>query len=211
MKPSFIILYFVILLNVKLQAESFSDLLSNISPTNNIEQNYLNYYNLFANIIDQREAEESIPDDDLNALYNLAQLCPAESGSCIHQARALYQAIYNLNVNYMDCFEVEPSERKSNNVESKKEDLELNNLSKISNIEIFPNPANSRLYITTVDNSENLEITFKDLTNRTIATRKIKTLNNQGVLDIELINGIYFVTIINDANEKIIKKVLIVK
>ncbi len=187
-------------------------LLADIEPTSAhaVETNYKNYYALYANYL-ALDTSDVYSQADSTALFELANLCPSPNGACIHQARALYQAIYNVNVNYMDCFEGEPSERKSNNVESKKEDLELNDLSNISNIEIFPNPANSRLYITTVGNSENLEITFKDLTNRTIATRKIKTLNNQGVLDIELINGIYFVTIINDANEKFIKKVLIAK
>jgi hypothetical protein len=187
-------------------------LLADIEPTSAhaVETNYKNYYTLYANYL-ALDSNEIYSQADSAALFELANFCPSPNGACIHQARALYQAIYNVNVNYMDCFEGEPSERKSNNVESKKEDLELNNLTNISNIEIFPNPANSRLYITTVGNSENLEITFKDLTNRTIATRKIKTLNNLGVLDIELINGIYFVTIINDANEKFIKKVLIAK
>ena len=149
MKTQFIILSFFILLQVKLQAKTLSDLLSSISPTNNIEQNYVDYYNLFANIIDQREAEGSIPEDDVNALYNLAQLCPAESGSCVHQARALYNSIYRQVINYSNCGE--SSGRAANSEVSSPKKVELE---KKWDVDLFPNPAQTQLNIISKNESE---------------------------------------------------------
>lgn len=206
MKTQFIIFSFFILLQVKLQAESFSDLLSNINPTNNIEQNYLNYYNLFANIIDQREAEESIPDDDLNALYNLAQLCPAESGSCVHQARALYNSIYRQVINYSNCGE--SAGRAANSEVSSPKKVELE---KKWDVDLFPNPAQTILNIVNKNEVEMLIVTITDLSGRILLTQNLTTNNKLAHFRLDLLNGAYFITINNSKNEKVVKKLLIAK
>jgi len=206
MKPSFIILYFVILLNVKLQAESFSDLLSNISPTNNIEQNYLNYYNLFANIIDQREAEESIPDDDLNALYNLAQLCPPSNGACVYQARALYNSIYRLPIIFDDC-----GESSSRMVSTTaKETIKIKDEENWK-VTLFPNPAQSELNIVCKIGTEFLEVCINDITGRLILLETMKPKNGIANLKLNLLNGAYVIKIKNSTSETIIEKLLIAK
>ncbi len=183
------------------------DLLSNISPTNNIEQNYLDYYNLFANVIDKREAEESINEDDGLALLALAQLCPAESGSCVHQARALCNSIYKQIINYNNCGTsygraTANQESASQNNKGRKEFWDL---------DLFPNPTQNQLNIVSKKQNELLDIVISDLSGRKILHEKIKSKSNIASLKLELLNGIYVITINNSDNEKVIKKLVISK
>jgi hypothetical protein len=139
----------------------------------------------------------------------LTNLCPSPNGACIHQARALYQAIYDVNVNYMDCFEVESSARGvSKNQEEIKEPIQE---TKSLEIELFPNPASNKITLAGIKEKEVFLIQIKDVTGRTISELKVNTNNYFANIDLRLINGIYFVIITNEENKNIHKKLLITK
>ena len=183
------------------------DLLSGVSPTNNIEQNYLDFYNLFAIVIDKREAEESIPEDEGNALLALAQLCPAESGSCIHQARALYNSIYKQIINYNNCNESYGREGLNQELTSKN----IKEKESLWDLDLFPNPAQNELNLVSDKANETINVCIADITGRLILNQNLELKNKIAKLKLELLNGAYLITIKNTSNETITKKLLIAK
>jgi len=137
----------------------------------------------------------------------LANLCPATDGACVYSARSFYGSVYGTVINYPDCGGEEGSRlaynESKNSIENKKK---LN-----WNIKIYPNPTSSRLTLKSTNETELLYLEVKDLSNRTLLKKVVKTSAFIYTLDLDLINGAYFISIGNDKNEKIIKKLLIAK
>ena len=78
-------------------------------------------------------------------------------------------------------------------------------------VEMYPNPAQNQLYIVSKTKSEFLHVIVRDLTGRLILNHELKTEGFIGRLDLNLINGAYFITIKNSLNELVTKKLLIAK
>jgi len=56
-----------------------------------------------------------------------------------------------------------------------------------------------------------MHITIRDLSGRLFLEKEIKTSDYKTDLSLNLINGAYFITILNSNNERVIKKLLIAK
>lgn len=76
---------------------------------------------------------------------------------------------------------------------------------------LFPNPANNFVTLVSRIAGDNLSIIICDVNGRELFNRNIQTINYTANLDLNLNNGIYFITIINSRNERIIKKLVIAK
>jgi hypothetical protein len=59
--------------------------------------------------------------------------------------------------------------------------------------------------------AENLELTVRDVSGKVIEKRHLAISGFIGKLDLDLANGIYFITISNQNNESITKKLVITK
>jgi len=57
--------------------------------------------------------------------------------------------------------------------------------------------------------AENLSVTIKDVTGKLVYSNNLQTNNFIGKLDLNLINGLYLITINNNTNESITKKLVI--
>ncbi len=78
-------------------------------------------------------------------------------------------------------------------------------------VNIFPNPTSNQLGIISNKESESLKIIITDLSDRIILTDYIQLNKFYSSLDLNLINGAYFITLINSENESVTKKLLISK
>lgn len=171
-------------------------LLGTVSPTNTIESNYIDFYTIYANYSGNRAINSS----DSTDLFNLTQLCPANDGACIHQARALYDHIYSLPMRY-------PEGCNEDNAR-----FAFQSASKMTwEVGLFPNPATNQITVSSNLNNENLGVEVRDLSGRLVLKKDIKVIDFIATLDLGLLNGAYLITINRDNREILAKKLLIAK
>ena len=78
-------------------------------------------------------------------------------------------------------------------------------------VNLFPNPNNGNFMIISKNDNEILEVTINDVSGKELYSKKIQTSKHYYVLDLALMNGVYFVTIRNNKNESVTKKMGITK
>jgi hypothetical protein len=171
-----------------------------VSPTNAVESHYKAYYNLYLAFASNNfEPNTTANKDDL---IELASLCPGKDGACVYQARALYHTVFKVPFDFPEtCFE--SAGRIARN--DSKNFLVIGKWQ----IDIFPNPTNNRLNIRSNVEKENLEISIYDLSGRPLLLKNLELTGFSSFLDFNLIDGAYFIVIVNSQNEKVVKKLLI--
>jgi hypothetical protein len=180
-----------------------SSILTGIDPedfTNVVESNYYAFYNLYI----QHMSGIDFTNGDMQDLIELASLCPGTNGSSVYQARALYLMLTGkvFNATY-PCIEREGS-RPGSIIENKQ-------IKKLWDVGLFPNPTTGKISIVSKTENENLNIQIRDLLGREVF---VSLLNSNGLLaelDLKLIDGAYFISIRNQRNEIITKKLLVAK
>ncbi len=199
-------------------------LIAAFSPTTNIENNYKTFYTL------QRAY---LQNQDLTLIENiqlllLAHQCPFTDGQVVYNARALYNLVNQTAVVYNDynCvskgFSFRTALDSSNTKLDADEDLLLSQL--ISNeketktkfkhksdYKLVPNPANNFVSIISTNESENLQVVITDVNGKILKTMKVITEKYSATLNFNLLDGIYFVNIINEIGEKTVKKLVVAK
>lgn len=193
------------------------------SPTTNIENNYKTFYTL------QRAY---LQNQDLTLLENiqlllLAYQCPFTDGQVVYNARALYNLVNQTIVVYNDnnCrskgFSFGRTQDSITNYSPEESELldqlivaEKNSKDKfkpIENYNLHPNPAQKTVYINSTNNeNETVTIKITDTANRVLFQKQVEINNYLGKLNLDLIDGIYFVTITNKVNKVEVKKLIIV-
>jgi hypothetical protein len=172
---------------------------------NEVDVNYNTFYSLYINYLTSIQDEEEFNSTDSTSLIVLASLCPAIQGACIYQARALYNVIYGVVLDFSDCSESSESKYFYNNnpISGSKQDN--------WKIKIFPNPTSNQITITSNKENESLKVIITDLSRRILQQNYINVNKFQSTLSLDLINGAYLITLINSENETITKKLLIAK
>lgn len=66
---------------------------------NNVEQNYVSFYQLLIKYLDP---DVDLTEADSASLQGLAYKCPGEEGACIYQARALYEIMARQHLYYLN-------------------------------------------------------------------------------------------------------------
>jgi hypothetical protein len=77
--------------------------------------------------------------------------------------------------------------------------------------QLFPNPATDRVYVISPREEETLRLQIRDLSDKLLAEETIQVRNFQAELKLNLINGLYFVTLVNQDHEQVVKKLVISK
>jgi len=77
--------------------------------------------------------------------------------------------------------------------------------------ELYPNPAVNTINISSSKASEKLEVKILDVNGRLIIGKTVLISGYNTELNFNLLNGIYFVNLINEQGEKTIKKLVIAK
>lgn len=184
---------------------SATSLMSSFSEATQIQTNYKTFYGLYKKYI-----SSSLNSTDKTDLNNLAHLCPFKDGTVIYQARALNDLVTGLVEIYndQDCDAYPPSDLTYGGEE---EFRKISIAQAGMDYALFPNPATDKLYITSIEEKELIELEIKDVTNKLILKGKIEIKNHQAELKLDLINGIYFVSLIRPNENSITKKIVISK
>jgi hypothetical protein len=168
---------------------------SAVSSTNNVEANYKLFYGYY-----NKYATNNFSQADSSALVALANLCPGLDGSCVYQARGLYNTLYNDALSFDDnCAQIS-----SQRVAGSK--------SIASNtwyVTIYPNPASKQITVVSKEQNEALNVTIRDVHGKVVLSKNLVTSNNLSNLGIDLVSGVYLITIQNNNHETVTKKLVI--
>ncbi len=167
-----------------------------------VETNYKHFYSLYLTYADSLFNPTTAADS--SALMDLCNLCPGTNGACVYQARALYNLVYKVVLNLNSCSGGGDRLAYNSSFNTKKS-------GKTWDIDLFPNPATDQIKLISKTDTEILTVEIKDLSNRIIQTLYLKTNAFFATLDLALVNGVYFITISNQHNERTTKKLLIAK
>ncbi len=193
------------------------------SPTTNIENNYKTFYTL------QRAY---LQNQDLTLLENIQLLllvyqCPFTDGQVVYNARALYNLVNQTVVVYNDnncrdkgysfgrtqdsaaSYTPEESELLHQLITNEKE-TKLKYKTK-NEYYLVPNPANTFVSIIGTNEKEQLQITITDVSGKVLKAITINTEAYSAVVNFNLLEGVYFVNIINSHGEKTVKKLVVAK
>jgi hypothetical protein len=187
-------------------------LLADFYPSNTVHANYKRFYELFSKYNNPSETFDENDQVDLNVL---AHKCPFIDGAIVYNARTLYFGVTGV----LDVYNDENCDREEDdgngrmafyeNGEEKNKELSIG---ETDNYQLFPNPASDKLYILGKSAREDLTLEIYDVNNRLISKTDLSLNNYTADLKLNLINGVYFVTLINKNNkEKIVKKLVISK
>lgn len=172
---------------------------------NQVETNYYTFFSIYKKYM---IGDDPLSEDDINNLISLSGLCPGTNGEPTYQAKALYQLttgkVYNGSNTCADY-------GAKHGAVSEIQEKQIEKLSKIWDVDLFPNPNNGNFIVLSKTEKENLEITVNDLSGKKLFKKQIQTNKFICILEINLLNGLYFVNIKNENNETVTKKMGIVK
>lgn len=174
---------------------SATSALNGIGSKNNVENNYSDFATLYG-----KYYTKNFTDNDNSALKTLANKCPFIEGEVIYQARTFYNVINST----VEVF-------KDNCPDNSSSRLSQNNLLNNWDVSIYPNPATSELFIRTKNESEALRVQIIDVNGRIVAEYEAKTSSTISNIKLNLTSGVYFVSLINQYSDKVVKKLVINK
>lgn len=194
-------------IEMKINERKFSDAQSildamSTSGFNSVESTYFTFYTLS---LKYKIGDDEFTFDDLDALKMIAGLCPGSYGGVVYHARALYQLITEQVFNGTDgCAESGARMAQPGKYLPEKnfEQWDVN---------LFPNPNNGNFMIISKNEKEILEVILNDVSGKELYRKRIQTSKHYYMLDLTLLNGVYFVTVKNQENESVTKKMGIAK
>ena len=172
-----------------------NSLISGFTPATGIENNYKLFYTLSKTYF----ATGSLSNFENNQLKKLADKCPAIDGTVVYQARHLYSLVNEIVITYNDYFCVRGNDNlgRSGNTQQGT----VTNLQEKSNnwlLDIYPNPAQEEISISTLNQEEKLNISIYDPQGKLLYSNKIVATEHIAKLKLSLLNGIYFVNLSNE-------------
>ena len=196
-----------------------SSLLNSITIATNIENNYKTFFNLYISY----KTNGGLTAAENNSLAVLAYQCPYIDGSVVFQARALYSVFNQKVITYNDanCYAIGYSLRENANNGSQQDELDVllvqnERVSKqlfgtITSYVLFPNPAQDEVNVGSTNNSEKLLMRICDVNGKLLMEKSLTIENFNSNVKIDLQNGIYFVSLVNQNNESFVRKLVISK
>lgn len=140
-------------------------------------------------------------------------------GPAVYKARSLYNLIYNTHETFTDddCVPQGYSLRQghfsdNNNLLPELKANEKQKVFKKTKVEyvLFPNPTIDKFSIRGNKEFEEIQIIITDISGRQLMNQLTQLANYKTSISLSLLNGIYFVTIINSKLERLTKKLVIV-
>ncbi len=196
-------------------------LLAAFTPTTNIENNYKTLYSLQKTYM----ATGSLTFLENLQLAILAHQCPFTDGAVVYNARVFYSLVNSVVVNYNDtyCTQIGFSFRTNNDSTGNtlhenfyeqlvsNEQITKTKFKTVLEYKLYPNPAINEVAIISNFVSERLEVKITDVNGKLLLSKTLNINNYRADLKFDLINGIYFVNLINEKGEKSVKKLVIAK
>ncbi len=167
-----------------------------ITPNNKVEQGQQAFNELYLTYLAQNKTATNT---DVVALETLATQCPMFYGVSVYQARAL---LFNLTHQHYRsaCENVSPD------ASSKRIGQTTDNLAQSTDINVYPNPANTAVYVN-ANNYETLVLKLYDVMGHLVID---KVLASKEKIDIQnLSNGIYIYKLYHNEQELKVGKLII--
>lgn len=194
-------------------------LLSSLSPETNIQDNFKTFYSLYRNY---KLGNDSLSFNQMSDLNTLASQCPFSDGPAIYKARTLLDLILKQHIVYYDesCGENGFSQRVYLDVDTlhQKESLVLLERNENKKIErrqshyfLYPNPTLDWFKVGIKSTIRSVNLTMHDITGRLILDLANLNSGQTILLPTSIENGIYFVTLTNNKEKPIVKKLIISK
>lgn len=192
--------------------------INGFSPSTNIEYNYKQYYELEAKFARQ----EALTTDEMTTLRLLCFQCPFIDGTIVYKARTLFNLLSQSEVQYHDgdCIKDGYSYSRGTGTQGRDE-LEEQLKQREKNLSdkfkdrlvyhLFPNPAQDKVTVVSSANNQKLIVKITDVNGKLIQANYYYTENYQFNVQLDLLNGIYFVTLEDQSGQKTVKKLIIVK
>lgn len=149
------------------------------------------------------ENGDSLNSTDSLTLAGLAQLCPSTQGAIAYNASALYRGAFGA---ILDCNCLEGGSKQV--IDNGKWGTQ--NLQK-SNLHVFPNPARSVIKIRSKIEDDLFDISIYDLMGRLMIQKTLASVNGLGEFEIDLLNGVYLISVLNKEGNACYKKLVISK
>jgi hypothetical protein len=154
------------------------------AQSNDIVQTQNAYNALYINGINSKA--------DLDNLSSLADLCPAQYGTAVYQARALLQAITYIGREYADSCGTQSLEGRFGF-----DDTNETSVSTMDGVQakLYPNPNNGTFMLAyDLKNNADVSVLITDITGKVVYAATLDNLNHISQINIsQLQNGIYFV------------------
>jgi hypothetical protein len=194
------------------EAISESDLLTAkgktaaIIPHNNIENNYKLFYNVYLNYL----TDTIIDPKDSVELRTLSSACPFTDGPVVYQARALYNAMFDVLFAFTDDCSGRSDDGGKSDIRMKPTVIEPAKFE----VALYPNPANSNVYISPYYMEDGkILVEVKDVNGKAVSSQVLPVSSGITNFSIDhLNNGVYFLHISNSSSgEKTVKKLVVQK
>lgn len=187
---------------------SANGLMTNYTPNTNIQANYKRFYELYVAYTSNGVLNASETAD----LDVLAHKCPFIDGAIVFSARVLFDLIFNnftpYNDDDCDAPAAREGERRNSNIS---QPLSIQKESSELNYQLFPNPAIDELNIYGVNETEKITVFINDVNNKLLLQQNLFIADYKASLKFNLLNGVYFVTLVNQNNTHFVKKLVISK
>ena len=181
-------------------------LVNNFTPTNNIEQNYKDYYKLLLPYLTAGTWSDNV---EGIALLNLANKCIYTNGLIISNARVLYNSIYRerFTVFNDECISDEEGEHGSGHGNKIGNTISSNTFE----VEVYPNPTERGFDLYSNCNTNcNVNVTVRDINGQNVIKKECNLKEGNCFINTQLVSGIYMVTITKiDTKEQRVRKLLI--
>jgi len=155
--------------------------LASITPSNEVEFRTKQFYTLYA-----KAKTNTLNASDSLILDTLASLCIAQFGTMVHQARVLYDFIYdNFHLYNENC----PGLGNNN----KTLQVLTSTTAKEYSFGLFPNPAKDELFIHLPEGEKTFSVSIYDINGRMVYEATTECENSLSKLNLDLENGVYMV------------------
>ncbi|MBN8677353.1 MAG: T9SS type A sorting domain-containing protein [Chitinophagales bacterium] len=168
--------------------------LNDIVPTNDFEFNEKYVLGVYLNFL---VSENQLLPGTADSLFNIGRECPFISGPCVYNARNLYGRMTGIALPDVDCPVLENRNKRSDNAT-------------LSDVLIYPNPSNDILIIRLLADIEpgTSHVKISDVLGRLVFDAEILAGVNE-IPTKHLLNGTYFVQIVQNGLEVLTTSVLI--
>jgi len=184
--------------------------LSSMTATNQIEQNYIDYFNLVLPFVTNGTWNDSV---EGIALYNLAAKCLYIDGYIVSNARVLYNAIYRdqFTVFNDNCVEDVESEDEGEG-EGQKINSAISNKTQEFDVLVYPNPSMGGFDLKSNCSSQcNVKLRISSISGQSIFEKSCNLMDGNCFVDSKLRAGTYLITIKTEENKTYQRKLIILK
>ena len=176
--------------------EQAKELLLNWSRSNEIDNNYYQYFQWVFQII----SNQKLGEEDIANLNNQILACPLTAGMVVYSSRDLFNYINNTHIVFEDACGIDNNtgSKKVKTTTVKSASMIRTTQEKQYTINVYPNPTSGKLNIELpIKEKGNWKITLNDVYGKTIQEIFVTEGSTNETMNIKEASGLYFLNITN--------------